>query len=231
MHFPLSNAGLSGGTSMTPTRRTILSAVGAGFAAGLAGCSSDGETGSDGGAENDGGSGSGGGSENDGGSGSDGGADSPTPTNTDTDGGNGMATRTVQVRAHDEYGDVLVDSEGLTLYMFDRDTQGAGASTCSGECARNWPPLTTDGTPAAGDGVSAELTTFERENGDSQVTAAGWPLYYFAGDEAPGDANGHGLSDVWWVLAPDGTPRRAGTATEQPTATATDDSGVTGGTY
>lgn len=222
MHFPLSNAGLPGGTSMTPTRRTILSAVGTGFAAGLAGCSSDGETGSDGGAENDGGSGSSGGSD------SDGDADSPTPTSADTDAGNGMASQTVEVRTHDQYGDILVDSDGMTLYMFDSDTQGAGASTCSGECARNWPPLTTDGTPTAGDGVSAALSTFERENGDTQVAVAGWPLYYFAGDEAPGDANGQGLNDVWWVLAADGTPRRGGTAT---TATATDDGDAGGGAY
>jgi len=57
-----------------------------------------------------------------------------------------------------------------------------------------------------GDGVSAELTTFEREDGSTQVAADGWPLYYFAPDEAPGDAKGQGVNDVWWVLAPDGTP-------------------------
>ncbi|MFC6731773.1 hypothetical protein [Haladaptatus sp. GCM10025893] len=44
--------------------------------------------------------------------------------------------------------------------------------------------------------------------GSTQVAAAGWPLYYFAPDENPGDANGQGVNDVWWVLRPDGTPVR-----------------------
>jgi predicted lipoprotein with Yx(FWY)xxD motif len=124
------------------------------------------------------------------------------------DGGNGTEAATVTVRSHDEYGDVLAGPDGLTLYMFDQDEQGAGESVCSGDCANAWPPLTVDGEPVAGDGIEAGLTTFEREGGSTQVAANGWPLYYFANDEAPGDANGQAVNDVWWVLAPDGTPVR-----------------------
>ena len=125
----------------------------------------------------------------------------------------------VEVATHDEYGDVLVDSEGMTLYMFDNDEQGAGSSACSGGCADAWPPLAADGTPSAGDGVSAELTTFQRSDGSTQIAANGWPLYYWQNDEAPGDATGQGVNDVWWVLDPAGEPLREVTTT----ATATSD--------
>jgi predicted lipoprotein with Yx(FWY)xxD motif len=32
----------------------------------------------------------------------------------------------------------------------------------------------------------------------------GWPLYYFASDSAPGDTNGQGVGDVWYVIGADG---------------------------
>ncbi len=161
----------------------------------------------------------------------------PDPTATDTatppesQDGTGTptdapATTTVDVRNHDEYGDILVGPDGLTLYMFDQDTQGADQSTCSGGCADTWPPLTAADGVGAGADVTAELGAFEREGGDSQVTADGWPLYYYATDQAPGDATGQGVGGVWWVLAPDGTPRRPSST---PTPTETDATGGSSG--
>jgi len=91
--------------------------------------------------------------------------------------------------------------------MFDSDEQGAGESACYDGCAENWPPLTVEDAPV-GDGVGAELTTFERDDGSMQVAADGWPLYYWAGDDAEGDTEGQGVNDVWWLLASDGTPVR-----------------------
>ncbi|MCV2395257.1 hypothetical protein OEB99_13140 [Actinotalea sp. M2MS4P-6] len=103
-------------------------------------------------------------------------------------------------------GTVLVDQSGLTLYTFDSDTQGS-PSTCYDGCASAWPPLLTDGTPTAGDGVdAAKLGTADRTDGTVQVTYDGWPLYYWAQDSQPGDVNGEGVNDVWWVLGADGTP-------------------------
>ncbi|GAB7009212.1 hypothetical protein [Halorubrum trueperi] len=113
---------------------------------------------------------------------------------------------TVQVRSNSEYGDILVGPDEMTLYMFDQDTQGNGVSACYDGCADNWPPHTVDDEPVAGEGVTADLRTFERETGERQVMAGGWPLYYFAPDEEPDDATGQGVNDVWWVLTPDGTP-------------------------
>lgn len=102
-------------------------------------------------------------------------------------------------------GDTLLDGSGRAVYLFANDT--AGASSCDNQCAAAWPPLTVDGQPVAGDGVDpAKLGTVERTDGSMQITYAGHPLYHFAGDENPGDINGHGMNDVWWLLRPDGTP-------------------------
>lgn len=104
-------------------------------------------------------------------------------------------------------GDVLADAEGLTLYMFDPDAQGA--STCYDQCEQAWPPLTVDGEPVAGEGVDESLLgVAAREDGSQQVTYDGWPLYYFAQDSAAGDTNGQGVNDVWWVVDAAGQPVR-----------------------
>jgi predicted lipoprotein with Yx(FWY)xxD motif len=114
-----------------------------------------------------------------------------------------------------DLGDILVDADGMTLYMFDVDDQGPSA--CYDECEANWPPLITDGEPVA-DGVDeALLGTTERDDGTIQVTYDDWPLYYWVGDSAPGDTNGQGVQDVWWVLAPDGTLIRGDSAAQTET--------------
>jgi len=144
------------------------------------------------------------------------------------DAGTPEPSATVRVHEHPDLGEILVGPDGRTLYMFDRDTRGSGSSTCSGDCAGAWPPLTVDGDPIAGDGVTATLTTFEREGGGTQVAANGWPLYYFADDGTAGDANGQGAGDVWWVLGPGGAPKRPEAT---PTPTPTSDGGGGGGYY
>jgi predicted lipoprotein with Yx(FWY)xxD motif len=112
---------------------------------------------------------------------------------------------TVQVAGTD-LGEVLVDAGGHTLYLFDPDEQGA--STCYDDCAASWPPL-LESDPVAGDGLEeALLGTTEREDGSTQVTYDGWPLYHWAGDAQPGDTEGQGVQEVWWVLGADGQPLR-----------------------
>lgn len=104
-----------------------------------------------------------------------------------------------------DLGEIVVDADGMTVYMFDNDTQGGDSSTCEGECATNWPAVTTDSDdPPVAEGIDGEVGTIEGVEGEPQVTLNGWPLYYFAGDEAPGDTNGQGVNDVWWVLTPAG---------------------------
>jgi predicted lipoprotein with Yx(FWY)xxD motif len=88
-------------------------------------------------------------------------------------------------------GQVLVDSQGMTLYYFQKDQKGSGKSKCEGACAEAWPPLTSEGEAKAMSGVdSSKLGTIERSDGTTQVTYAGWPLYTFVEDQKPGEDNG-----------------------------------------
>lgn len=106
-----------------------------------------------------------------------------------------------------DLGEVLVDDAGMTLYVFEPDEQGD--STCYDDCAANWPPLLTEADPQAAEGVDTTLlATAERTDGTTQVTYDGWPLYLFGGDEAPGDTNGQGINDVWWMVDPAGQALR-----------------------
>ena len=102
-------------------------------------------------------------------------------------------------------GTIVVDDAGMTVYEFDSDTQNSGVSSCTGACLTTWPPVNADTIPAL-DGVTGAVATITATDGSTQVTLNGWPLYYFSGDAAPGDTNGQGVEDIWWVLTPDGTP-------------------------
>jgi predicted lipoprotein with Yx(FWY)xxD motif len=105
--------------------------------------------------------------------------------------------------ASTKLGKVLVDGNGRTLYLFEAD-KGA-MSTCDGACASAWPPLTTSGKPTAGAGVvAAKLGTAKRADGTTGVTYDGHPLYTYAGDGAPGQTTGEGLTDYgapWYALS------------------------------
>ena len=97
-----------------------------------------------------------------------------------------------------DLGPVLVDADGMTLYLFEADTDGT--STCYDDCAATWPALIAD-APTAGDGVDDGLLgTTERDDGEIQVTYAGHPLYFYAPDEVPGDTLGQEVGDVWYVV-------------------------------
>src|SRR5688572_12741083 len=112
---------------------------------------------------------------------------------------------TVNVSESADFGPILVDGEGLSLYLFTNDTKDSGESTCTGECLVEWPALATDGSPVAGAGVDGTLlSTITRDDGSLQVAYNGWPLYYFHEDAAAGDTNGQGLGGVWFLVSPEG---------------------------
>jgi len=107
-------------------------------------------------------------------------------------------------------GTVLVDGQGLTLYMFVPDDQ-RGQSTCYKACASGWPPLrlpTGVTVPVAGGQAEPSLLgTTSRKDGGLQVTYNGWPLYIWVGDTQPGQATGQGIDSLggyWYVLSPKG---------------------------
>jgi predicted lipoprotein with Yx(FWY)xxD motif len=103
-------------------------------------------------------------------------------------------------------GQILVDSQGRTLYLFQKDT--GTQSECTGACASSWPPLRASGTPTVGSGAdSSMLGTTMRSDGNSQVTYNGHPLYLFSGDQQAGDTNGQGVTAFgasWFALTPTG---------------------------
>lgn len=109
----------------------------------------------------------------------------------------GAATAaTVVAVADSDLGTVLVDGDGATLYVFDNDD--VDTSACTEGCLDTWPPVLADAVEA-GEGVTADLATFTREDGRVQATANGLPLYRFASDAGPGDTQGQGVGGVWWV--------------------------------
>jgi predicted lipoprotein with Yx(FWY)xxD motif len=96
-------------------------------------------------------------------------------------------------------GQVLVDSQGMTLYAYMKDTQGQ-PSVCEGGCAVAWPPVTA-GQVTPGSGIDAsKLTTIARSDGSMQAAYNGWPLYEYAKDAKPGDVTGQGVGGIWYVM-------------------------------
>jgi predicted lipoprotein with Yx(FWY)xxD motif len=105
---------------------------------------------------------------------------------------------TVRLESGGELGDHLVDAQGFTLYLFEKD-QGT-TTACTGGCTTNWPAATASGTPVAGPGVDgSKLATAST----GQLTYDGHLLYRFAGDKAAGDTNGTKVA-AWYAVGPDG---------------------------
>jgi predicted lipoprotein with Yx(FWY)xxD motif len=122
---------------------------------------------------------------------------SPAPAATGT---------TIAVATDAKLGQILVDGSGKTVYLFVADT--GTASTCYTSCAAIWPPVLTTGAPQAGTAAQASLLgTTMRTDGNTEVTYAGHPLYYFVQDKQAGDTKGQGINGfggLWWVLKPSG---------------------------
>ena len=127
-------------------------------------------------------------------------APSPPPTQP-------AATGTVISVGTAKPGQVLVDSSGLTVYLFLAD-KGTGSSCNSASCMQYWPPVLTNGAPQAGAGANGSLLgTTTRADGTTQVTYAGHPLYRFINDKAAGDATGQAVNAFgapWYVVSPSG---------------------------
>ena len=131
--------------------------------------------------------------------------------------GGGQAVRT----GHSEYGDVLVDANGMTLYVFAADSPGT--SNCTGSCLQYWPAAKASGTVSHSSDVTAKLSTITRDDGTTQLTVNGWPAYTYAADSGPGEATGQGSNlsgGLWWVISPSGSK-----------ITTTDDDDTGGGGY
>jgi predicted lipoprotein with Yx(FWY)xxD motif len=101
-------------------------------------------------------------------------------------------------------GHILVTPKGMTLYVFAADPKGK--STCSGQCAKFWPPqkVAAGVTPRAKiKGTPGTFGVISRDDGTRQLTYDGAPVYTFLEDKKPGDMNGQGVvaaGGYWWVV-------------------------------
>jgi predicted lipoprotein with Yx(FWY)xxD motif len=109
--------------------------------------------------------------------------------------------------AESEFGEILFDGDDQAIYIFDKES--SDQSECYGECAAAWPPVLTEGDPEAGAGADEKLLgTTERDDGSTQVTYDGRPLYYYV-DDGPGQVLCHNVEEfggLWLVVEPGGAP-------------------------
>jgi predicted lipoprotein with Yx(FWY)xxD motif len=105
-------------------------------------------------------------------------------------------------------GPTLVNAKGRTLYVFIPDK--GKKVTCVGPCAAIWPPafLPTGQKAQAAAPVKQSLLGSDRDPaGGRVITYAGWPLYTYVTDTAPGQASGQALNlngGLWYVISPAG---------------------------
>ncbi len=111
--------------------------------------------------------------------------------------------------ASSDFGQVLFDGDDQAIYLFDKEK--SSTSECYGECADAWPPVLTEGAAQAASGVDQSLLgTTRRDDGTTQVTYNGHPLYYYA-HEGPGQVlcqNVEEFGGLWLVVQASGEPVR-----------------------
>jgi predicted lipoprotein with Yx(FWY)xxD motif len=108
-----------------------------------------------------------------------------------------------QIKNDSHFGSIIVDSNGNTLYFFSFDANGSSA--CTGNCLATWP-VAYVANPTLGTGlIDSDFSFIARPDGSKQTTYKGWPLYTFSHDTAPGQTNGDGVENIWFVAKPDYT--------------------------
>lgn len=109
-----------------------------------------------------------------------------------------------KIMKKDGVGAYIADAKGMTLYYFAKDS--AGKSVCLGDCLAKWPAYSADKVEPQAGLEAKDFANIKREDGAAQVTYRGYPLYYFAKDQKPGDTLGQGVGGVWFVVDPAAFP-------------------------
>jgi predicted lipoprotein with Yx(FWY)xxD motif len=131
---------------------------------------------------------------------------------------------TIGVTTNPQYGPILTDANGKTLYYFTKDTPGSGTSVCTLGCPGAWPPFNAADIRVSPPLQASDFGTITRADGTKQTTWKGWPLYYYAADTAAGDTKGYGINGFWYMIAPTGVVTLSPTttiATTRPTTVPT----------
>ncbi|KRE98906.1 hypothetical protein ASG89_28495 [Paenibacillus sp. Soil766] len=112
----------------------------------------------------------------------------------------------VKTSKSDQLGTYLVDSNGMALYLFTKDT--TDVNSCVGQCLVNWPIYYDEQLTVSSDLNASDFGVFTRNDGMKQNTYKGWPLYYWIKDKNPGETTGQNVGKVWFVLDPIKTESR-----------------------
>jgi predicted lipoprotein with Yx(FWY)xxD motif len=124
----------------------------------------------------------------------------------------------LKVASKAKVGSILVDAQGRTLYRYMPDH--GGKSTCTGACAKFWPPATIQGSgPLSAAGVKGTVSTTTRPDGTKQLAFDGNPLYRFANDRTTAAANGQGVQHIWFVVPAKGAKSSSSSAAPAPSTT------------
>lgn len=148
-----------------------------------------------------------------------------SPTSASTGGVLGLRTTSL--------GPVLVDAQGITVYLLTADKPGH--SSCSTACLQYWPlvPAPDGSAVPTVQGISAPLAETRASSGAAMVTAGGCPLYTFLKDKAPGDVSGQGVKTfggTWYAVSPSGMALTAPAAgAPSPSGSTSTSGGVRGG--
>ena len=105
-----------------------------------------------------------------------------------------MQSSLFKVAKSPSLGSYFTDPKGMTLYTFVKDQPNV--SNCTDDCAKTWPPYlaTSNQTDLPG-----KLGVITRADGTQQYTWNKMPLYYFSGDQKPGDTAGNNYKSLWMV--------------------------------
>jgi len=117
--------------------------------------------------------------------------------------GAAAANATIDVAMNAKYGQILVDSQGRTVYIFDKD-MGTTSACTSSVCTAAWPAVVATGAPQGGTGVTGAMLGTAQGQVAGQVTYNGHLLYRFAADTKAGDTMGTAIPG-WHPVTPAGT--------------------------
>jgi predicted lipoprotein with Yx(FWY)xxD motif len=118
----------------------------------------------------------------------------------------------VVTKTNASLGQYLAEPAGKALYTYGGDS--AGVSKCSGSCLASWPAYQDKGATT---GLPTGIGTIQRsDNGETQYTYNGMPLYTFVGDSGS-QVTGNGVSN-FTIAKPAAASTSTGSSTSAPTS-------------
>jgi predicted lipoprotein with Yx(FWY)xxD motif len=136
----------------------------------------------------------------------------------------GASSGTVSTRNLTGIGTALVTSSGMTIYTPKTPAESNGNLKCTGSCLSFWFPVTGSPADLGSSGLPGKIGTIHRpDDGKTQLTYNGKPLYTFRLDTAAGQAHGNNFTDnfggtsfTWQVVVSHGTAGGAASPASSP---------------